>query len=62
MGTGTMIILDDKTCPVAFIHNMIRFFALKAVDGAHHAVKDFPGLRRCLNQLKKELQNEISIF
>lgn len=27
MGTGTMIILDDKTCPVAFIHNLIKFFA-----------------------------------
>lgn len=27
LGTGTMIILDDKTCPVAFIHNMIKFFA-----------------------------------
>lgn len=27
LGTGTMIILDDKTCPVAFIRNMIKFFA-----------------------------------
>jgi NADH-quinone oxidoreductase subunit F len=27
LGTGTMIVLDDKTCPVKFIHNLIRFFA-----------------------------------
>lgn len=27
LGTGTMVILDDKTCPVAFIHNLIKFFA-----------------------------------
>ncbi len=27
LGTGTMMILDDKTCPVAFIHNLIKFFA-----------------------------------
>ncbi len=27
LGTGTMIVLDDKTCPVAFIHNLIKFFA-----------------------------------
>jgi NADH-quinone oxidoreductase subunit F len=27
LGTGTAIVLDDKTCPVAFIHNMIKFFA-----------------------------------
>ncbi len=27
LGTGTMIVLDDKTCPVAFIRNMIKFFS-----------------------------------
>lgn len=26
-GTGTMIILDDKTCPVAFVANLLQFFA-----------------------------------
>jgi NADH-quinone oxidoreductase subunit F len=30
LGTGTMIILDDKTCPVAFIHNVEKFFALES--------------------------------
>ncbi len=30
MGTGTLIILDDKTCPVAFLHNIERFFALES--------------------------------
>ncbi len=30
LGTGTMIILDDKTCPVAFIHNIEKFFALES--------------------------------
>jgi NADH-quinone oxidoreductase subunit F len=30
MGTGTIIVLDDKTCPVAFIQNLIRFFALES--------------------------------
>ncbi len=27
LGTGTMILLDDKTCPVGMVHNLIRFFA-----------------------------------
>jgi len=27
LGTGTIVILDDRTCPVAFIHNLIKFFA-----------------------------------
>lgn len=30
LGTGTIIILDDKTCPVAFLHNIERFFALES--------------------------------
>ena len=27
MGTGTMIILDDQTCPVGFVKNLMEFFA-----------------------------------
>lgn len=27
LGTGTIIILDDKTCPVGFLHNLEHFFA-----------------------------------
>ena len=27
MGTGTMIILDDKTCPVGMVKNLVEFFA-----------------------------------
>lgn len=27
LGTGTMIVLDDKTCPVGMVHNMEKFFA-----------------------------------
>lgn len=27
MGTGTLIILDDQTCPVGMVLNLIRFFA-----------------------------------
>ncbi|MBT1698463.1 NADH-quinone oxidoreductase subunit NuoF [Fulvivirgaceae bacterium PWU4] len=27
LGTGTLIILDDKTCPVGFVQNMEHFFA-----------------------------------
>lgn len=27
LGTGTMIILDDRTCPVGMLHRMIKFFS-----------------------------------
>ena len=26
MGTGTITVLDDRTCPVGFVHNLERFF------------------------------------
>ena len=27
LGTGTMIVMDDQTCPVGLVHNLERFFA-----------------------------------
>jgi NADH-quinone oxidoreductase subunit F len=27
LGTGTVIVLDDRTCPVGLVHNLMRFFA-----------------------------------
>lgn len=27
LGTGTMIVLDDRTCPVGIVHNLEKFFA-----------------------------------
>ena len=30
LGTGTMIVLDDATCPVGMVHNLERFFATES--------------------------------
>jgi NADH-quinone oxidoreductase subunit F len=27
LGTGTLVILDDKTCPIGFVQNLEHFFA-----------------------------------
>ncbi|RJP17407.1 MAG: NADH oxidoreductase (quinone) subunit F [Candidatus Abyssobacteria bacterium SURF_5] len=27
LGTGTVVVLDDKTCPVGMVHNLMEFFA-----------------------------------
>jgi NADH-quinone oxidoreductase subunit F len=27
LGTGTMIVMDDQTCPVGMVHNLLKFFA-----------------------------------
>ncbi|MDN5935698.1 MAG: NADH-quinone oxidoreductase subunit NuoF [Nitrosospira sp.] len=33
LGTGTMIVLDDKTCPVGMLHNLEHFFAQESCGG-----------------------------
>jgi len=43
LGTGTMIILDDQTCPVGMVLNLVRFFAQESCAGAPRAAKDSPG-------------------
>src|SRR3546814_13680059 len=30
LGTGTVIVLDNDTCPVGFVHNLERFFAQRS--------------------------------
>ncbi|CBL46199.1 NADH dehydrogenase I, chain F [gamma proteobacterium HdN1] len=44
MGTGQLIVLDDRTCPVAMVLNLVRFFAQESCgwctpcrDGLPHA-------------------------
>ena len=46
MGTGTMIILDNKTCPVGMVKNLVEFFAQESCgfctpcrDGLPHSVQ-----------------------
>ena len=46
MGTGTMIVMDDKTCPVAFIHNLTNFLPKNLVAGALLAAMDCHGLKK----------------
>ena len=35
LGTGTMIVLDDRTCPVGMVHNLERFFAQRILRLVH---------------------------
>ncbi len=37
LGTGTMIVLDDKTCPVGMVHNLQEFFAASPAVGVRLA-------------------------
>jgi NADH-quinone oxidoreductase subunit F len=53
LGTGTMVILDDKTCPVAFIHNMIKFFAEESCGWCTPCREGLPWVQKILESFEK---------
>jgi NADH-quinone oxidoreductase subunit F len=52
LGTGTMIILDDKTCPVAFIHNIENFFALESCGWCTPCREGLPWVEKMLASIE----------
>src|SRR5664279_2824626 len=53
LGTGTMIILDDKTCPVAFIHNVEKFFALESCGWCTPCREGLPWVEKILKSIEE---------
>ncbi|MBP1675394.1 MAG: nuoF 4 [Bacteroidetes bacterium] len=53
MGTGTMIILDDKTCPVSFIHNIEKFFALESCGWCTPCREGLPWVEKMLTSIEE---------
>jgi NADH-quinone oxidoreductase subunit F len=53
LGTGTMIVLDDKTCPVAFIHNIEKFFALESCGWCTPCREGLPWIEKMLASIEK---------
>ncbi len=52
LGTGTLIILDDKTCPVAFIHNLEKFFALESCGWCTPCREGLPWVEKILQSIE----------
>ncbi len=48
LGTGTMIVLDDKTCPVGFVHNLITFFARESCGWCTPCREGLPWIEKML--------------
>lgn len=48
LGTGTMIVLDDKTCPVAFVHNIEKFFAIESCGWCTPCREGLPWVEKML--------------
>ncbi|MBZ0273410.1 NADH-quinone oxidoreductase subunit NuoF [bacterium] len=52
MGTGTMIVLDDKTCPVGMVHNLELFFAQESCGWCTPCRDGLPRVRDILNAME----------
>ena len=52
LGTGTMIILDDRTCPVGFVANLERFFARESCGWCTPCREGLPWTSRILDALE----------
>jgi NADH-quinone oxidoreductase subunit F len=53
LGTGTMIVLDDRTCPVAFIHNVEKFFALESCGWCTPCREGLPWVEKMLASIEE---------
>ncbi|MEX0942304.1 MAG: NADH-quinone oxidoreductase subunit NuoF [Pseudomonadales bacterium] len=52
MGTGTMIILDDKTCPVAMVANLEKFFARESCGFCTPCREGLPWVYKVLTDIE----------
>jgi len=53
LGTGTMIILDDQTCPVGMVHNLEQFFARESCGWCTPCREGLPWTTRTLQAIEQ---------
>jgi NADH-quinone oxidoreductase subunit F len=53
LGTGTMIILDDHTCPVGMVHNMEHFFAQESCGWCTPCREGLPWVEKTLAAIER---------
>jgi len=53
LGTGTMVLLDDGTCPVGMVLALERFFARESCGWCTPCREGLPWVRRCLEALEE---------
>ena len=52
LGTGTMIVLDDRTCPVGMVLNLIRFFAQESCGWCTPCREGLPWIANILEAIE----------
>lgn len=53
LGTGTVVVLDDKTCPVGFVQNLEHFFAQESCGFCTPCREGIPWVEKILNSIDK---------
>jgi len=53
MGTGTMIVLDDHTCPVGMLHNLEKFFARESCGWCTPCREGLPWTAKTLQAIEE---------
>jgi NADH-quinone oxidoreductase subunit F len=53
LGTGTMIVLDDKTCPVGMVENLSRFFAQESCGWCTPCRDGLPWVTKILQSMEE---------
>jgi len=53
LGTGTMIVLDDRTCPVGMVRNLERFFAQESCGWCTPCREGLPWVARILAAMEE---------
>jgi len=52
LGTGTVVVLDDKTCPVGFVKNLEQFFAQESCGFCTPCREGLPWIEKILNSIE----------
>ena len=52
LGTGTMIVLDNKTCPVGFVANLMKFFARESCGWCTPCRDGIPFVQKTLEAME----------
>ena len=53
LGTGTLIVMDDATCPVGFVHNLEHFFAQESCGWCTPCREGLPWVEKILLSMEK---------
>jgi NADH-quinone oxidoreductase subunit F len=53
LGTGTMILLDDQTCPVGMVRNLIQFFAHESCGWCTPCREGLPWVEKTLGAIEE---------